>query len=121
MVPGVTVLWTNNPQITYCRFMNKTVVLQIPDKVGMNQYLLASEVYIQAKRYSRMAYPFPVISASCPLCKAAGCAIWRGYYERNLFCSEMDFFGKVAIHCGVCRTKREFFSMQPSFLFPTEG
>lgn len=65
-----------------------------------------------------MKYPFETISACCPLCSRSGCAIWKGYYSRFLFCPEMEFIGKVAIRRALCRYTKRKFAMFPSFIIP---
>jgi len=101
--------------------MKNAVVLKVADKVGMNQYLLASEAYFKAKPYTSMEYTFPAISGCCPVCEGSECAIWKGYYTRYLFCSEIEYVGPVAIHWGRCKKTGLCFSVHPSFLFRTEG
>ena len=37
---------------------------------------------------------WPDLARQCPLCGRPGCAIYRGYYMRFLFCPEMEFIGQ---------------------------
>ncbi|NJL26306.1 MAG: hypothetical protein HC902_14935 [Calothrix sp. SM1_5_4] len=38
-----------------------------------------------------MAYDgWPDVRGGCPVCKAAGCATYRGYYVRLMFCPELE-------------------------------
>lgn len=61
---------------------------------------------------------WPEIRGHCPLCGKANCATFRGYYTRFLFCTELEFFGRVAIRTGYCKSQRRRFSFLPDFLFP---
>ena len=58
------------------------------------------------------------LSALCPCCSGVGCAIYRGYYTRFLFCPEMEFVGRLVIRTGYCRKQRRRFALLPDFLFP---
>lgn len=64
-----------------------------------------------------MAYDeWPDVKSSCPICTNAGCAIYRGYYSRFLFCTELEFVGRLAIRTGYCKTKKVRFTLLPSFV-----
>jgi hypothetical protein len=68
-----------------------------------------------------MAYPFPAISAVCPLCRRACGAVFRGYYRRWAVCPESQFMGWLAIRTGYCKALRRRFALFPSFLVPFRG
>jgi len=59
---------------------------------------------------------WPDIRSSCPICSNAECAIYRGYYLRFLFCTELEFVDRIAIRTGYCKTKKERFTLLPSFV-----
>jgi hypothetical protein len=59
---------------------------------------------------------WPDLARQCPLCEGGGCAIYRGYYTRFVFCSEMEFFGRVAIRTGYCKRWGGRFTLFPDFL-----
>jgi hypothetical protein len=65
-----------------------------------------------------MNYPFPFVRLECPLCGAADCARWKGYFVREFFCRFLDYVGPIAIHVGHCDSKGCDFSYFPSFLLP---
>lgn len=58
-----------------------------------------------------------MIQASCPVCGFAGCAVYRGYYTRFVFCTELEFAALLAIRTGYCKVKKIRFSLVPDFLF----
>lgn len=59
---------------------------------------------------------WPSIQKECPVCGGAGCAIYRGYYCRKLYCSELEYFGLIVIRTGVCKSTGLRFSLLPSFI-----
>ncbi len=59
---------------------------------------------------------WPEIGLSCPVCNQAGCAIFRGYYLRFLFCTELEFFGRLVIRTGFCKVEQVRFSLLPDFI-----
>lgn len=59
---------------------------------------------------------WPDLRASCPICGGPGCAIYRGYYSRFLFCTELEFNGRLVIRTGLCKTKNIRFSLIPDFV-----
>ncbi|CAN5580965.1 hypothetical protein BH10PLA2_BH10PLA2_28670 [soil metagenome] len=61
---------------------------------------------------------WPILAGHCPCCGQAGCAIYRGYYTRFVFCPEMEFVGRLAIRTGFCRRLRRRFALLPDFLIP---
>jgi hypothetical protein len=63
-----------------------------------------------------MQYPFPDLRACCLVCGASGCAVYRGYYTRLLFCPEMEFIGRIAIRTGYCKRTDSRFALLPDFL-----
>lgn len=66
-----------------------------------------------------MRYPgWPHLILCCPRCGRGSCAIYRGYYTRLVFCPEMEFFGRLAIRTGYCKTEDERFALLPDFLIP---
>lgn len=97
------------------------ILLKIISKTEMLQYLEASDRYQSAPKYRGMDYSFANIHDQCPVCGKKDCARWRGYYLRNIYCPEMAFIGKIAIHCGECRNQKKRFSMAPDFLSLTSG
>lgn len=90
----------------------------ITDKAEIEKYLSASEEYYSSPPYTKMVYPFPNISESCPLCGSNDCAIWKGYYGKRVLCCELEFSGKVAIRIGYCKRHKKYFTLLPSFLLP---
>ena len=98
-----------------------TIEVFIPDKLAFEQYLRACEIKEAAPRYSRMGYAFPGIREACPVCKAADCARWRGYYRRLIFCTEMEELRRIYVRVGRCRATGDAFSAVPSFLFDAGG
>ena len=65
-----------------------------------------------------MAFPFPSISGSCPICLSGCGAIYRGYYRRMVLCPAVPFFGFVAVRTGFCKLRRTRFALFPEFLVP---
>lgn len=63
-----------------------------------------------------MPYPFPDIRAHCSVCGESGCAVYRGYYQRIMFCPEMEFLGKVVVRTGFCRRQKQRFALLPDFV-----
>ena len=64
-----------------------------------------------------MSYAYwPAIQAQCPVCGGSGCAVYRGYYTRFLFCAELEFIGRVAVRTGFCRRRRYRFTVLPDFM-----
>lgn len=61
---------------------------------------------------------WPDVRASCPVCGAPACAVYRGYYERLAFCAELEFVGRLAVRTGFCKRRRARFSLLPDFLIP---
>ena len=61
---------------------------------------------------------WPIIRDSCPICEAANCAIYRGYYSRFLFCSELEFTGRIVMRTGFCKSTQTRFSLMPEFILP---
>jgi len=59
---------------------------------------------------------WPNLAELCPLCATAGCAVYRGYYTRFLFCPEMEFLGKLAVRTGFCKTLGRRFALLPDFV-----
>ena len=59
---------------------------------------------------------WPDIHAACPVCGQAHCAIYRGYYTRFLFCTELEFTGRLVIRTGYCKTLNIRFSLIPDFV-----
>ena len=59
---------------------------------------------------------WPDLRAVCPICGCTGCAIYRGYYSRFLFCTELEFTGRLVIRTGFCKTKNIRFSLIPDFI-----
>ena len=59
---------------------------------------------------------WPNLAISCPLCQRAGCAVFRGYYKRLLFCPEMEFLGKLAVRTGFCKSLSQRFALLPDFV-----
>lgn len=92
--------------------------LQFHSTATILQYLKASQDYLSKQKPRRLAFDFPDIHAQCPVCQQAQCSRWKGYYTRKVVCYDLNFFGKVVIHCGQCRRKRIDFSYFPSFLIP---
>lgn len=60
---------------------------------------------------------WPAVQVSCPVCGLAGCAVYRGYYSRFLFCTELEFTGRLVIRTGFCKSAKIRFSLIPDFLF----
>ncbi len=56
------------------------------------------------------------LRAACPICGCPGCAIYRGYYSRFLFCTELDFTGRLVIRTSFCKTRNIRFSLIPNFV-----
>jgi hypothetical protein len=63
-----------------------------------------------------MKYRFPDLRASCLVCGKPECAVYRGYYLRQVYCPEMEFMGKLAIRTAFCRTEGTRFTLFPDFL-----
>lgn len=59
---------------------------------------------------------WPNIQDKCPVCGRANCASYRGYYERNFICTELEFVGKLVIRTGYCKNKHFRFSLILSFV-----
>jgi hypothetical protein len=59
---------------------------------------------------------WPDLERKCPLCGEPGCAIYRGYYTRFLFCPEMEFTGKVVIRMAYCKRTKRRFALLPDFV-----
>lgn len=59
---------------------------------------------------------WPDVRSSCPVCGRSGCATFRGYYSRFLFCTELEVFGRVVIRTGYCRSQKKRFSLLPDFM-----
>jgi hypothetical protein len=59
---------------------------------------------------------WPDLAQACPLCGAPGCATYRGYYTRLLFCPEMEFCGRIAVRTGFCRRESRRFALLPDFV-----
>lgn len=92
----------------------------ITDKATAAKYLSASEEYLADPRhYKSMVFSdWPDLSPACPLCGSSDCAIYRGYYQRRLYCPELEYFGPVVIRTGYCKSKRVRFTLFPDFLMP---
>jgi hypothetical protein len=66
-----------------------------------------------------MAYDgWPDIQQDCPVCGKAECATFRGYYQRFMYCPELEVLGLIVIRTGYCRRQRFRFSLLPDFLIP---
>ena len=61
---------------------------------------------------------WPNLTLRCPRCGGVDCAVYRGYYTRLVFCPEMEFFGRLVIRTGYCKTKKLRFALLPDFLIP---
>lgn len=59
---------------------------------------------------------WPVISEGCPICSGLECAIYKGYYIRELYCFELEYLGPVVIRTGLCKSQRVRFTLMPDFL-----
>ena len=59
---------------------------------------------------------WPVLSEGCPVCSQPSCAIYKGYYVRNLYCPELEYLGPVAIRTGLCKSREIRFTLMPEFL-----
>lgn len=59
---------------------------------------------------------WPDIHRDCPVCGETGCATFRGYYRRFMFCPELEVLGLIVIRTGFCRHQRFRFSLIPDFL-----
>jgi hypothetical protein len=59
---------------------------------------------------------WPAIALSCPICGLGGCAIYRGYYSRFLFCTELEFIGRLVIRTGFCKSTKVRFGFIPEFV-----
>lgn len=60
---------------------------------------------------------WPNIRLDCPICHQAGCAVYRGYYQRLMACPELEVPpSPVAIRTGFCRRRHVRFSLLPDFL-----
>ncbi len=84
------------------------------------KYIEASDSYLNDPNHHRSMLfdSWPDIRAVCPICSQTGCAVFRGYYSRFLFCSELEFVGRLAIRTGYCKCKKIRFSLCPDFIFP---
>lgn len=95
------------------------IVLTVGDKSEIEKYLKASEEYLQKATHRRtMKYHWPNLKLRCLLCGRPGCAIYKGYYTRLIFCPEMEFIGKIAIRTAYCKSRQERFSLCPDFIIP---
>jgi hypothetical protein len=96
----------------------REVALRVGQKPEIEKYLLASDAYLADSRHRRsMAYEgWPNLAERCLLCGEAGCAVYRGYYTRFLFCPEMEFLGKLAVRTAFCRRLSRRFALLPDFL-----
>lgn len=96
----------------------KTVTIRIHDKAAALKYIEASDAYLldPGHRKSMVYHEWPDIRKSCPLCKSPGCAVYRGYYSRLLFCTELEFLGLLAIRTGYCKSTQTRFSLTPDFV-----
>ena len=61
---------------------------------------------------------WPSINDSCPVCERHSCAIYRGYYSRFLFCTELEFTGRLVHRTGYCKSLKRRFSLIPDFVIP---
>lgn len=61
---------------------------------------------------------WPKIHLKCPVCCRAGCAVYRGYYLRFLFCTELEFTGRITHRTGFCKSTKTRFSLIPDFVLP---
>ena len=61
---------------------------------------------------------WPDIQTQCPVCGKAVCAVYRGYYKRFMYCTELEFFGLVVIRTGFCKREKKRFNLLPTFLIP---
>lgn len=61
---------------------------------------------------------WPGIHLACPVCSRAGCAVYRGYYSRFLFCTELEFTGRIVHRTGFCKSTKTRFSFIPDFVLP---
>jgi hypothetical protein len=59
---------------------------------------------------------WPVLGEGCPVCGGLGCAIYKGYYSRELYCPELEYLGPVAIRTGLCKSRKIRFTLMPEFL-----
>lgn len=59
---------------------------------------------------------WPELRQKCLLCGRPGCAIYRGYYTRYLFCPEMEFLGLITIRTAYCKRLDERFTLLPDFV-----
>jgi hypothetical protein len=95
------------------------VVFRISGKEGARQYLVASERYLRALAPSaRMSYPFPSVGVCCLFCGAEGCSRWKGYYIRQVVCTNLKYAGPLAIHLAQCRVRGVDYTYWPDFLVP---
>jgi hypothetical protein len=95
--------------------VTKTILFKIPDQAGIRQYLDSSTAYLNGNRYSRMNYPFPDLKEKCLLGGYRCGARWKGYYTREVICSEVAYEGAVAIHVFHCKRERRDVSYFPDF------
>lgn len=61
---------------------------------------------------------WPRLCDSCPICGRGGCAVYRGYYSRFLFCTELEFTGRLVHRTGYCKSTKTRFSLIPDFVLP---
>ncbi len=60
---------------------------------------------------------WPDIHRECPVCGEGACATFRGYYQRLMFCPELEVPpGLIAIRTSFCRRRRLRFTLLPDFL-----
>ena len=59
---------------------------------------------------------WPQLAEGCPICSGLQCAIFKGYYQRKLYCPDLEYLGPVVIRTGLCKSRRIRFSLLPDFL-----
>lgn len=82
------------------------------------KYIEASDSYLSnpAHRRSMSFEGWPDIKSRCPICGHSGCATYRGYYSRFLFCTELEFLGYLVVRTGYCKFKKIRFTLLPEFV-----
>lgn len=82
------------------------------------KYIEASDSYLSnpAHRRSMEFEGWPDISQVCPICERSLCAVYRGYYTRFLFCTELEFVGRIVVRTGYCKAKKLRFTLLPDFI-----
>lgn len=82
------------------------------------KYIEASDSYLSVSTHRRsMEFEgWPDISQICPICGHSNCAVYRGYYSRFLYCTELEFVGRIALRTGYCKFKKLRFTLLPDFM-----